>query len=122
MGSPFHLTKDSTEDAASGDQTFSVILIWFGTIMKSYSLEEDGMGKSPVSYMYTVKKGLAVFSSGMSLTKLSLANNDLPSPSPRNFWSKQIQESRIYFLQCMFCLFNMSGMNKNMSCYNTLLL
>jgi len=40
------------------------------------------------------KKGLAVFLSpaGMSLTKLSLAVNNLHSPSPRKVWSKQIQD------------------------------
>ena len=47
---------------------------------------------------YTVKKGLALFPSpaGMSLTKLFLAGNNLPSPStsPKKVWSKQIQESQ----------------------------
>jgi len=37
---------------------------------------------------------------GMSVTKLSLAGNNLPNPSPRKVWSKQIQESRTFFLQC----------------------
>jgi len=35
----------------------------------------------------------------MSLTKLSLAGNNLPNSRPRKVWSKQIQESR-FFLQC----------------------
>jgi len=37
-------------------------------------------------------KGVAVFPSpaGMSLTKLSLAGNNLPSPSPRKVWSEHI--------------------------------
>jgi len=50
-------------------------------------------------YNVHCKKGLAVFPSpaGMLLTKLSLAGNNLPSPSPRKVWSKQIQESRIFF-------------------------
>jgi len=45
---------------------------------------------------YTVKKGLAVFFSpaGISLTKLSLAGNNLPNPSPWKIWSWKIQESR----------------------------
>jgi len=45
------------------------------------------------------KKGLAMFPSpaGMSLTKLSLAGNNLPSPSPGKVWSEQIQESRKCF-------------------------
>jgi len=45
---------------------------------------------------------LAVFPSlaGMSLTKLSLAGNNLPIPSPRKDWSKQIQESLKFLLQC----------------------
>jgi len=47
----------------------------------------------------TLKKGLAVFTSPaeMSLTKLFLAGNNLPSPSPRKVWSKQIQESGTFF-------------------------
>jgi len=53
---------------------------------------------------YTVKKGLAVFPSlaGMSITKLSLAGNDLPNHSPKKVWSKQIQESnkKIYRVPC----------------------
>ena len=38
----------------------------------------------------------------MSLTKLSLAGNNVPNPSPREVWSKIIQESRNISLQCMF--------------------
>jgi len=54
---------------------------------------------------YTVKKRLAIFPSpaGMSLTKLSLAGNDLPIPSSWKVWSKEIQESRKFLLQCMHC-------------------
>ena len=50
----------------------------------------------------TIKKGLAEVPSrdGMSLTKLSLAGKNLPNPSTRKVWSKQIQESRKFFLQC----------------------
>ena len=50
----------------------------------------------------TVNKGLAIFlsPSGMSITKLSLAGNNLPNPSPWKVWSKQIQESRNFSLQC----------------------
>jgi len=33
----------------------------------------------------------------MSLTKLSLAGNNVPNPSPRKVWSKIIQESRNIF-------------------------
>jgi len=58
----------------------------------------------------TVKKGLAVFRSParMALNKLSLAGNNLPSPSPRKFWSKQIQESynfvfSVYDFDRQFC-------------------
>ena len=36
----------------------------------------------------------------MSLTKLSLAGNNLSRHSPRKVWSKQIQESRKSFSQC----------------------
>jgi len=36
----------------------------------------------------------------MSLTKLSLAGNNLANRSPRKVWSKEIQESRKSFLQC----------------------
>jgi len=48
---------------------------------------------------YTVKKRLAVFPSlaGMSLSKHSLAGNNLRSPSPRKVWLNQIQESRNSF-------------------------
>jgi len=54
------------------------------------------------SKLYTVKKGLALFpsSAGMSLTKLSLAGINLPNPSPRKVWSKQIQEPGKFFLRC----------------------
>jgi len=31
--------------------------------------------------------------SEMSLTKISLAGNNLPSPTPWKVWSKQVQES-----------------------------
>jgi len=53
------------------------------------------------------KKGLAVFPSQarMSLTKLPLAGNILPTPSPRKVWSKQIQES------CKF-VYNVDGLGK----------
>jgi len=46
------------------------------------------------------KKRFMVFPSpaGMSLAKLSLIGNNLPSP--RKVWSKKIQESRTFFLQC----------------------
>jgi len=37
----------------------------------------------------------------MSLTELSLAGYNLPSPSPRKVWPKQIQESRKKNLQCV---------------------
>ena len=40
---------------------------------------------------------------GMSLTKLSLAGNNLPGLSPRKVWSKKIQESRNFCLQCIGC-------------------
>jgi len=45
------------------------------------------------------KKALAVFQSParMSLTKLSMAGNNLPSPNARKVWSKQVQESRKFF-------------------------
>jgi len=48
------------------------------------------------------KKRFAVFPSParMSLTKLSLAGNNLPNPSPWKVWSKQIQESHQFLLQC----------------------
>jgi len=36
----------------------------------------------------------------MSLTKLSLAGNNVPNPSPLKVWSKIIQESCNIFLQC----------------------
>jgi hypothetical protein len=36
----------------------------------------------------------------MSLTRLSLAGNTLPNPGPRQVWSKQIQESRKFCIQC----------------------
>jgi len=49
------------------------------------------------------KKGLTVFPSpaGMSLTKLSLAGNNLPSSSPRKVWSKRTQESRRFFYSAL---------------------
>jgi len=49
-------------------------------------------------YLYC-KKGLALFPSpaGMSLTKLSLAGNNLPISSPRKVWSKRIQDSCNFF-------------------------
>jgi len=58
-------------------------------------------------FVYTLlKKGLAVFPSParILLTKLSLAVNNLPCPSPRKVWSKQIQESYTFFLQCIMYL------------------
>jgi len=47
------------------------------------------------------KKGLRYFrpQSGCHLQKLSLAGNNIPIPRPRKVWSKQIQESRNFFLQ-----------------------
>jgi len=39
----------------------------------------------------------------MSLTKLSLAGNNLPSP--RKVWSKQIQESRNFFYSALLVLY-----------------
>jgi len=56
--------------------------------------------------MLHCKTGIAVFLSlaRMSLTKLSLAGNNLPSTSPRKVWSKQIQESlKLFFYSvCVF--------------------
>ena len=50
---------------------------------------------SSITQSMSCKKGLAVFPSpaGMSLTKLSPAGNNLPSPSPWKVSSKKIQES-----------------------------
>jgi len=41
----------------------------------------------------------------MSLTKLSLAGNDIPNPSPRKVWLKIIQESRKFFFTVYWLLF-----------------
>jgi len=50
----------------------------------------------------TVQKSVAVFPSpaGMSLTKLSLALNNLPSPSSRKF-DQNKSRNLVHFLQCM---------------------
>jgi len=55
-----------------------------------------------LKYIYC-KKRFSGFPSpaGMSLTKLSLAGNNLRSPSPRRVWSEQIQECCTFFLQCI---------------------
>jgi len=60
---------------------------------------------NPILHIHTVhcKQKFGGFPSpaGMSLTKLSLAGNNKLIPRPRKVWSKHIQESRNFFLQCM---------------------
>jgi len=58
-------------------------------ISASSSCDKKKLGIDPdLGKGYIVKKGLAIFPSiaWMSLTKLSLAGNNLPSPSPRRVW------------------------------------
>jgi len=54
-----------------------------------------------IKYMHTVKKRFHDFPSpaGISLTKLSLAGNNVPNPSPWKVWSKK-SRNLVIFLQC----------------------
>ena len=57
----------------------------------------------------------------MSLTKLSMAGNNVPNSSPGKIWSKIFQESRIIFLQCR-AVFLGEGGRGNRSEFSVILL
>ena len=69
-------------------------------------LRHDFFSSPPLELRHTLhcNKSFAIFLSpaGLSLTKLSLAGNNVLIPCPRKVWSKKIQESRkfVYSVAC----------------------